>query len=57
MNYFFQEHLTILKNQEQIFFSKNISRTFQERSHTVYSYAFRISESLNRIKIERKINH
>ena len=29
----FQEHLTIEKNQEQIFFSKNISRTFQERSH------------------------
>ena len=35
MNYFFQEHLTIEKNQEQFFFSKNISRTFQERSHPV----------------------
>ena len=33
MNYSFQEHLTIEKKQEQIFFSKKISRTFQERSH------------------------
>ena len=37
MKYFFQEqfkeHLRIEKNQEQFFFSKNISRTFQERSH------------------------
>ena len=35
MNYFFQEHLTIEKNQEQNIFSKNNSRTFQERSHPV----------------------
>ena len=38
MNYFFQEHLTIEKNQEQFFFSKNISRTFQERSHPVIEW-------------------